>query len=157
MEKHALELNERAKSAIEQNVNTGAKNNIAFEFVGSGDPVIVDGDDERLMQVVTNLLTNASKFSPRGETVQVDVRANAETRTARLSVEDRGPGIVDDVRDKVFKKFTQIDSSDQRSHGGVGLGLAISKEIVELHGGTINFSSQVGRETTFYFDLPLVE
>ncbi|MEX1661514.1 ATP-binding protein [Thioclava sp. 15-R06ZXC-3] len=109
------------------------------------------------MQVVTNLLTNASKFSPRGETVQVDVRANAETRTARLSVEDRGPGIVDDVRDKVFKKFTQIDSSDQRSHGGVGLGLAISKEIVELHGGTINFSSQVGRGTTFYFDLPLVE
>ncbi len=157
MEKHAVDLNELAKSAVEQNVNYGAKNNIAFEFVGSGDPVIVDGDDERLMQVVTNLLTNASKFSPRGETVQVDVRANAETRTARLSVEDRGPGIVDDVRDKVFKKFTQIDSSDQRSHGGVGLGLAISKEIVELHGGTINFSSQVGRGTTFYFDLPLVE
>ncbi|MFN3817070.1 CHASE3 domain-containing protein [Brevundimonas sp.] len=113
----------------------------------------VRGDADRLIQVVTNLLSNAAKFSPAGGEVTVTV--NPETRIARLSVIDRGPGIPEAFRARIFGKFAQADSTDTRAKGGTGLGLAIAREIAERHGGRLWFESVEGEGATFHLDLPL--
>ena len=114
----------------------------------------VRGDADRLIQVVTNLLSNAAKFSPRGGTIRVSV--NPEGRIARLSVADQGPGIPENFRSRIFGKFAQADATDTRAKGGTGLGLAIAREIAERHGGRLWFESVPGEGATFYLDLPLV-
>lgn len=118
-----------------------------------GDPVMVRGDADRLTQVITNLLSNALKFSPQGGEVRVNV--DPETRVARLSVADDGPGIPDGFRARIFSKFAQADGSDTRAKGGTGLGLVIAREIAERHGGRLWFESAEGIGTTFHLDLPL--
>jgi PAS domain S-box-containing protein len=110
------------------------------------------GDRDRLMQVLTNLLSNAIKFSPRGGNVRVGV--GAQQNMVRLTVADDGPGIPAEFRPRMFTKFAQADTSDGRNRGGTGLGLAVAKEIVELHGGTLTFDSEIGRGTAFHVDLP---
>lgn len=119
-----------------------------------GAPAPIRGDADRLVQVVTNLLSNAAKFSPGGGTVRISV--NPETRIARLSVADEGPGIPEAFRSRIFGKFAQADSSDTRAKGGTGLGLSIAREIVERHGGRLWFESAEGEGATFHLDLPLV-
>ncbi|KAK0351690.1 hypothetical protein LTR94_023963 [Friedmanniomyces endolithicus] len=121
--------------------------------LNDGPPAPVRGDGDRLIQVATNLLSNAVKFSPSGGEVRVTV--NPETRIARLSVSDRGPGIADEFRSRIFGKFAQADSTDAREKGGTGLGLAIAKEIAERHGGRLWFESAEGEGATFHLDLPL--
>lgn len=106
-------------------------------------------DSDRMMQVMTNLLSNAAKFSPRGETVLVEaVRLDGRVR---IQVTDRGPGVPADFRGRIFQKFAQAAPSLER--GGSGLGLSISKAIVEHMRGHVGFESEPGR-TVFYFDLP---
>lgn len=112
----------------------------------------VRGDADRLVQVVTNLVSNAVKFSPRGGCVYVSVMSI--DRLVRLCVRDEGPGIPDEFRSRIFTKFAQADSSDTRQKGGTGLGLVIAKEIVERHGGALWFESEVGNGAQFYVDLP---
>ncbi|MFC5344418.1 CHASE3 domain-containing protein [Brevundimonas staleyi] len=121
--------------------------------LAEGEAAPVRGDADRLIQVVTNLLSNASKFSPRGGEVRVTV--DPERRLARLSVVDQGPGIPDSFRSRIFSKFAQADGSDTRAKGGTGLGLAIAREIAERHGGRLWFESAEGEGATFYLDLPL--
>lgn len=121
--------------------------------LATGAPAPVRGDADRLIQVVTNLLSNASKFSPAGSTVRVSV--DPETRLARLSVTDQGPGIPEAFRSRIFSKFAQADGSDTRAKGGTGLGLAIAREIAERHGGRLWFESLPGEGATFHLDLPL--
>jgi signal transduction histidine kinase len=104
------------------------------------------------MQVMTNLLSNAAKFSPRGDTVVV--AAERQGTQVRVSVTDRGPGIPEEFRHRVFQKFAQADSSTTRDKGGTGLGLSISKAIIERLGGRIGFTTGPGSGTTFHFDLP---
>ncbi len=118
-----------------------------------GAPAPVRGDSDRLIQVVTNLLSNAAKFSPAGGEVTVTV--NPEARIARLSVADHGPGISEEFRSRIFGKFAQADSTDTRAKGGTGLGLAIAREIAERHGGRLWFESAEGEGATFHLDLPL--
>lgn len=112
-------------------------------------------DPQRLEQVMANLLSNAAKFSPAGEHVSVSIEVLKDW--ARVSVKDRGPGVPLDFRGQIFQKFAQADASDSRQKGGSGLGLAISKELVEYMGGRIGYISDYGRETCFYFDLPVAE
>lgn len=121
--------------------------------LNEGPPAPVRGDADRLIQVVVNLLSNAAKFSPAGSEVEVSVQP--ETRIARLSVRDHGPGIPDEFRARIFSKFAQADSSDTRAKGGTGLGLAIAREIAERHGGRLWFESAPGEGATFHMDLPL--
>jgi PAS domain S-box-containing protein len=121
--------------------------------LAEGDGAPVRGDADRLVQVVTNLLSNAAKFSPTGGAVTVSVYP--EARIARLSVADQGPGIPEAFRSRIFSKFAQADSSDTRSKGGTGLGLAIAREIAERHGGRLWFESTEGEGATFHLDLPL--
>ncbi|MEN9208957.1 MAG: PAS domain S-box protein [Thermostichus sp. DG_1_6_bins_120] len=115
----------------------------------------VNVDPNRLMQVMNNLLSNAAKFSPPGQTVRV--WAEQVQEGIRVCVQDRGPGIPEEFRSRIFQKFAQADSSDTRQKGGTGLGLSISKAIVERFGGTIGFVSNPApnqQGTTFYFTLP---
>lgn len=109
-------------------------------------------DRDRLAQVLANLLSNAAKFSPRGETVVVAV--NRLGKKLRLSVSDRGPGIPEEFRSRIFQRFQQADSSDARQKAGSGLGLSISKSIVEKLGGQIGFETEAGVGTSFFVDLP---
>jgi PAS domain S-box-containing protein len=112
----------------------------------------LQGDEDLLVQVLTNLVSNAIKFSPPGG--EVRLRASRTRGGWRFSVVDQGPGIAADDVPKLFGKFQQLDSSNARKKGGTGLGLAISKAIVEEHGGRIGLDSRPGEGTTFWFDLP---
>ena len=114
------------------------------------------GDADRLQQVVSNLLTNAVKFTPIGG--RVSVRLGREGASARIVVEDSGRGIAPDFLPRVFDRFRQAESGTTRRHGGLGLGLAIVHHLVEAHGGQVKAESPgEGRGATFTVTLPLVE
>jgi|GEM_PF-6022846 len=113
-------------------------------------PVRVDTD--RLMQVLTNLLSNAVKFSPQGGSV--DIQLFDQGTTARVEIRDHGPGIPEEFRDKIFQRFVQVDSVHTRSKEGSGLGLSIARSIVQRLDGQIDFESQAGQGTVFYFEIP---
>jgi len=117
-------------------------------------PVIL-ADRDRVTQVITNFLSNAHKYTPEGGAIRI--AAEPENRFVRVSVSDTGIGISPDDQKKLFTKFYRVDSSLTRSIGGTGLGLAIAKSIVELHGGSVSVTSQLGVGSTFSFTLPLTE
>ena len=114
---------------------------------------VVLADSDRFTQVLTNLLSNAAKFSHRGG--QVDVATSIIKQRLRLSVTDYGTGIKEEFRDQIFKKFTQEDSTNTRQKGGSGLGLSISRAIIEKLGGVIDYESEPDKKTTFFIELPL--
>ena len=109
-------------------------------------------DRERVRQALTNLLSNAIKFSPAGTTVTV--RAGGGDGEVVFEVTDTGPGIPEDQLETIFGRFQQLDGSNSREKGGAGLGLAITKSIVESHDGRIWAESKVGEGSTFAFSLP---
>jgi CheY-like chemotaxis protein/anti-sigma regulatory factor (Ser/Thr protein kinase) len=113
---------------------------------------VVLADHDRLMQVITNLVSNASKFSPTGECVRISV--HPLDRRWRVSVADKGSGIPEEFRKRIFQKFAQADSSDTRAKGGTGLGLSIVREIMTRLGGAISFETSAGAGTTFHVDIP---
>jgi len=143
------------RQSIEDNYAYAQKYDVDFELLDGPDSVEVEVDPERLLQVITNLLANAAKYSDSGKAVGVKV--SKVEGFARVGISNEGSVISEELRDKIFEKFAQGDSSDSRKKGGTGLGLAISKMIVEKHGGRIGFESDENAGTTFYFDLPLIE
>lgn len=110
-------------------------------------------DPKRFQQVMTNLLTNAAKFADAGSTIDIVVEAQANV--IRVSVANEGDGIPDTFRDQIFKPFSQAAPSATRARNGTGLGLNITKQIVEQTGGTIGFESDQGGRTTFWFTVPV--
>ena len=110
-------------------------------------------DAGRIEQVVTNLLSNATKYAPRGSVVDLKLKESDGERL-RVEVIDRGPGLEPELAARVFERFVQGDSGDTRASGGTGLGLTIAKSIVERHGGEIGVKSQPGQGASFYFILP---
>ena len=115
--------------------------------------VVVHADRRRLLQVMTNLISNAAKFSPEGGNVEVSA-SYADARV-QVSVEDRGPGIPQEFRSRIFGRFAQADSALTRKKGGTGLGLAICKRLIELMGGEIWYADREGGGTSFHFRLPM--
>ena len=113
----------------------------------------VDGDRDRLRDMVTNLLSNAIRYTPEGG--RVDVTLSPEIREAVLRVADTGIGVPEKDRPHLFERFYRVDQARARDKGGSGLGLAITKWIVEAHRGTISFTSEEGKGTTFTVRLPL--
>jgi GAF domain-containing protein len=110
------------------------------------------GDEQRLTQVLLNLVGNAIKFTDAGE---VSIAAGAQNGRFAVSVTDTGPGIPLDQQNRIFEQFHQVDSSLTKAKGGTGLGLAIAKQIVEMHGGRIWVKSTLGKGSNFLMDLPI--
>ena len=126
--------------------------------IGKDIPFALIGDDQRLSQVITNLLGNAVKFTPDGGTIRLDSQLiSIENDVCRLqiSVEDTGIGISDEQKSRLFKSFEQAEAHTSRKFGGTGLGLAISKRIVELMGGDIRVESEQGKGSKFTFTVSL--
>jgi len=138
--------------ALEANRHYGEQLGVRFEVLGEIPDGVISADSDRFMQVMSNLLSNAAKFSPSPGTVVI--RTTRQEGALRIEVIDHGPGIPADFRDKIFGKFCQADSSDTRQKGGTGLGLSIAKAIMEKHGGQIGFDTQIGVGTTFHVTFP---
>ncbi len=117
------------------------------------EPSLVEADPERITQVTRNLLENALTHTPRGGEIQVTTDSSGGEVTATVS--DDGEGIPKDELPHIFDRFYRVDKSRSRGTGGTGLGLTISKEIVEAHGGEITVDSEEGAGSTFVFSLPL--
>jgi len=149
----SIDIASLIEEAIAANEGYGTEYGISFVFENTDSGLQVLGDKSRLTQVLSNLMSNAAKFSPKGE--QVKLSAVRRGDTVSISVEDKGVGIPKDFRDSLFEKFTQADSSDTRQKGGTGLGLSITKAIIDEHGGSINFTSKEGKGSTFFVTLPV--
>ena len=149
----SLRLDNLVTEAVVANSGYAEEYGVKFLFGKMDADTRVRGDGDRLTQVVANLLSNAAKFSPVGDNVEITVTRN--NGPARVSIADKGPGIPADRSEHIFDKFTQVDASNSRAKGGTGLGLNISKSIIEEHGGTIGFDSEFGVGSTFFFTLPV--
>jgi signal transduction histidine kinase len=117
------------------------------------EPLVVRADRGRLRQVLLNLLSNAIKFTTDGGRIAVGARIEDATRV-RVAVSDSGIGIAPEDQAKLFREFVQLDASNSRRYEGTGLGLALSKRLVELHGGAMGVESALGKGSTFWFTLP---
>ena len=113
--------------------------------------VVIDAG--RVRQVISNLIDNAAKYSPPG--ARIDISVAVDDGHVTVGVHDRGPGIAPEHAQKIFDRFYRIDDARIRTTGGIGLGLAISRALIEAHGGRLWLESQVGQGTTFYFSLPI--
>ncbi|KTD50032.1 sensory box histidine kinase/response regulator [Legionella quinlivanii] len=129
----------------------GEKYNVSVRFEKSLPDIVVQVDPDRLMQVIANLLSNAIKFSPSGSEVTISMKLQGNQ--VRVIITDCGSGIPPEFQPRIFQQFSQADSSSTRGKGGTGLGLSISKAIIDKMGGHINFTSQPGVGSQFYFDL----
>ena len=150
-----LNLTEVMAEAVEANKGYADEYGVTFVLADLGPKITVNGDTNRLVQVIANLLSNAAKFSPKGGDVEISVTLQGQI--ARVSVSDHGSGIPEQFREQIFGRFMQVDSSNTKEKGGTGLGLNISKSIIEKHGGEINFESEVDVGSTFFFTLPVSE
>ena len=126
---------------------------IAFDHTQQAEAIMVSCDENRVLQVLSNLISNAAKFSFKSSNIKLSLVIN--NNSARIEVTNNGPGIPQDQQEFVFQKFKQIGTSVNQKLPGTGLGLKISKQIIELHHGTIGFESCPDALTTFYFTLPL--
>ncbi len=141
------------QQAVEENAAYGKKHGVKFELGELPSNCLIMADPGRLMQVVANLLSNAAKYSKPGGKVVLSARLTSPNAVC-IAVKDFGAGIPQKYHDRVFDKFMQVDSSSTREHGGTGLGLTITKKLVEAMNGTICFESKEGRGSTFYVQLP---
>ncbi|UUZ65629.1 response regulator [Polaromonas sp. P1-6] len=151
-ELQSLELRPLLVQALAANEGFAGQHNVKLALDAQADAVMVNVDNDRLNQVITNLLSNAVKFSPPASCVHVKLLHN--NGRVRVEVADSGPGIPEEFRKRIFQKFSQADSSDTRQKGGTGLGLNISRAIVEHMGGSMGFTTEAGVGTVFYFELP---
>jgi signal transduction histidine kinase/CheY-like chemotaxis protein len=160
LEQHPFDLRECVESAMDLVASAATDKHLELVYILTPElPTSVVGDMARVRQVLVNLLGNAVKFTSRGEvslTVTGAPMAGREDGyTIQLSVRDTGVGIPPERADRVFQRFSQVNASTTRQYGGTGLGLVISKHLVELMGGRIWFESQVGQGTIFAFTVPV--
>jgi PAS domain S-box-containing protein len=155
LDRQPVDLGTVVEAAVESIRPTADGRGVTVTWRQSDSEVPVLGDPVRLQQVVLNLLANAVKFTPHGG--NVDVALARDGATARITVADTGQGIEAEMLPHVFETFRQADGSSTRRHGGLGLGLAIVRHLVELHGGTVEAQS-AGRDagSTFTATLPLL-
>jgi len=144
------------QQAIDQNMGYAMKYGVRLDLdneATAGKKITVLADPDRFLQVMSNLISNAVKFSHMDGIVKVYTKATDKEIT--FYIEDFGTGIPPEFRKKIFQKFAQADSSDTRKRDGTGLGLSISRIIVERMGGTIDYTTQVDKGSVFFFSLPI--
>ena len=146
------------REAVERGVlmvrERASKNGVALAAEIEPGVQVVSGDERRIRQILFNLLSNAVKFTPAGG--RIDVAASLVDGDVQLAVSDTGPGIAREDLDRIFEEFQQTDAG-AKQHEGTGLGLALSKRLVELHGGRIWVESEVGVGSRFVFTLPMTQ
>ena len=150
-----IELVALVRQALAANESFAAECGVRLELVAAPPMVRIEADADRLLQALTNLLSNAAKFTLRESAVEVAIAQCAQS--VRVQVRDRGPGIAHAFEARLFQKFAQDGIPTLGSTKGAGLGLAISKAIVERHGGRIGFEPAPGGGTVFYFELPAAQ
>ncbi|QBY01790.1 PAS domain-containing sensor histidine kinase [Rhodophyticola sp. CCM32] len=150
-ERETLDLRDLLHEAAESNAGYGEECGVQFVVGQMETPALVAADMPRLMQVMSNLMSNAAKFSPAGADVRLDIEDRAEAW--RVCVADQGPGIPEAAHKTLFDSFFQVENTEEHSRPGTGLGLTISKKIIQRHGGTIAFETELGVGTVFYFEL----
>jgi two-component system CheB/CheR fusion protein len=149
-----VDVRETTHSAVEALGPLLAEHETQLEIDIADEPLPVTGDPARLQQIQANLLSNASKYTPRGGRVKIEVRRDGGEAMIRVS--DRGRGIAPDMLPKIFEMFVQSDQTIDRSEGGLGIGLTLLKSLVELHGGRVEAHSDgPGAGSTFTVWLPL--
>jgi signal transduction histidine kinase/DNA-binding response OmpR family regulator len=148
-----LDLHEVAESALNALRGSAEKKGLVVESDLEEDLPTV-GDKDKLIQIITNLLGNAIKFTSEGGKIKVTA-ARKDLLTARIEVKDSGVGIAPEFHESIFEKFSQVDSSETRDIKGSGLGLPIARSITEHHGGTLFVESEAGQGSTFIVELPL--
>jgi PAS domain S-box-containing protein len=154
LQRERVDLAAIARGTAEDHRETFARDGVDLEVLDPGKPLWVEGDRTRLAQVVGNLLTNSAKFTPRGGRTVLTVEAIAKQAVVR--VRDDGAGMSPETLENVFEPFVQAAQPIERSRGGLGLGLALVKELVQMHGGTVAARSEgEGRGSEFVVSLPL--
>lgn len=154
LDKKVFDLAELVQSVTEK-LKLDAKNHgINITFSQNGDMSSFFGDRDRMEQVITNIVSNAIKYTPEGG--MVDVLAGARYTEAFVKVSDNGIGIPEKDLPRIFERFYRVDKARSRESGGTGLGLAIAKEFVELHGGRIDLTSREGKGTTVTIRIPMI-
>ena len=154
LRKAAVEVRDVVEGAVEELRPTleGKDQRLSLRY--PPEPCRVDADPLRLIQIIANLLMNASKYSDRGSPIELSVAVHADTLA--LSVKDQGIGIAAESLSEIFEIFSQVDTTSERSEGGLGIGLALVKGLAELHGGTIEARSEgLGCGSEFILQLPL--
>jgi signal transduction histidine kinase len=151
LEVHPFSLREALERGVVMVRERATEDGVRVAFVADPEVDVVAGDERRIKQVIFNLLSNAVKFTPSGG--EVDVSATRANGEVRVSVADTGPGVAPEDRERIFEEFQQSETGVGLREG-TGLGLALSKRYVELHGGRIWVESEVGRGSTFTFALP---
>lgn len=141
-------LNGLIEQALKDNQSYADNLGVSFQYSNQIGSVNIQVDSLRFAQVMSNLLSNAAKFSPKGESVEILLLQQDDR--VRIEVKDKGPGISDEFRKRIFQKFSQADSSDTRQKGGTGLGLAIVKELVDRMGGKVGYETEVGKGSCFF-------
>ena len=153
-----VDLRRLVENLLEDNQGAFERTAVTATLRAEGEPVWVNGDATRLIQVLGNIVNNAVKFTPRGGRISVALSSDKARSVATLAVEDTGAGIEPELLGRVFEVFEQADHSLHRPDGGLGLGLAIAKGLVGLHGGTIRAESAGrGKGARFVIELPLSE
>ena len=148
---HPFSLREALERGVVMVRERATEEGVRVAFAADPEVDVVDGDERRIKQVIFNLLSNAVKFTPAGG--EIDVSATRVNGEVRVSVADTGPGIPPEDQDRIFEEFQQSETGVGLREG-TGLGLALSKRFVELHGGRIWLESELGRGSTFTFALP---
>ena len=159
IESKPFALQEIVDSVNALNQSLVARKQLFLECSVPDDLPRVDGDRDKIMHVLMNLLGNAFEFTPAGGRVWLNARRHEEENEPAdfviVEVGDTGRGIAPDHHELIFREFAQVDASASRGHHGTGLGLTIARRYVELHGGRIWVESELGRGSRFYFTLPL--
>lgn len=148
----AVEIMPLVQQAVEANQPYATQFGVNIRIAEALPETCILADPDRLIQVLNNLLSNAAKFSPRNGAVTVAVRHRGGS--VHVAVSDHGSGIPPEFHERIFQRFAQADASDTRQKGGTGLGLSIARTIIEKLGGKIDFVSEPGKGSTFYFEMP---
>lgn len=151
LDREMFDINELIKEVIADNIPIALDHTFAFE---SDKPVRVNADREKIGQVLTNFISNAVKYSPKGS--EIIISSKTEEKAVRVTVKDQGIGIGKKYQKNIFERFYRVEDESTRGFSGFGIGLYISAEIIQLHYGKIGVKSEEDKGASFYFTLPMV-